>query len=203
MQTIPTVPAAVISMPYIKLLDAVSRHYPAAFDVCAWGKKYSAQGLDARDNIALYMCVANTLGIKDEFVNEMMDRGRDDPEIAAAECDLELDPNYMIGVSCNTTRSCMCGIEQDSDDDTVKCYEYIGVSNDQTEDTPVQKDATCLSDALNAQTVHEKTESARDTTSTSITPESAERSVEPLMSKLVLDADAANDTAIVIVIDAD
>lgn len=195
---------AVTDMPYTKLVDMVRRHYPIMFDVCAWEKHCSLQGLGTRNNLVLYLTVANTLGIKDQFVAELTDRGCEEPGIvdadfnnSAADCDLESDPSYTIGFTCNTTRGCVCDIEQDLTGDTVKCYEYIGTDNDQIAAAQNQGDTSGLSDTCNIPTVGAKeTESAPETAT-----EPSERIVETLIDKHVLDIDTVDSSNTVVVDD--
>lgn len=92
------------------------------------------QGLGAQNNLMLYLTVINTMGVKDEFINELMkvasqqqeELGSSAGTVSTIACvddyDLESDSTYMMSLACNTTRSCVFDLEcKDGEDDGEQC----------------------------------------------------------------------------------
>lgn len=134
METNHAVMKAVTGMLYTELLDAIGRHYPDMFDVRAWEMDCTLQGLGAQNNLMLYLTVINTMGVKDEFINELMKVASQQQEglgssagtVSTIACvddyDLESDSTYMMSLACNTTRSCVFDLEcKDGEDDGEQC----------------------------------------------------------------------------------
>lgn len=116
----------VTGMPYTSLVAMIHKHYPNIFDLIAWENTCVVQGLGGQKNLVLYLTVANTLGIKDQFLQELASCGHGEHTADAADVtdtyDLQSDPSYTIGFTCNTTRGCVFVEEPDSPGG----YEYVG-----------------------------------------------------------------------------
>lgn len=207
METNIAVMKAVTGMPYNELVAMIHRHYPTMFDVISWETECALQGLGVRNNLVLYLTVVNTLGVKDQFIHDLTGRGRGEPGVdtgssaaAGEECDLESDPSYTIGFTCNTTRGCVFDIERELLGDT-ECYEYIG-NNDNEDDAALAVDVTTQGAAQDATTQKHADVSGlsavRDTLTVSAkeneylsgnVTEPSEKIAETLMDKCVLDGD--------------
>lgn len=139
-------------MSYEDLKNMIFKHYSKAIDVEKMAKieqECELSGLGVRNNMVLYMTVINTLGgVNNGFLTELKSRAAlkssggtktereeevapviyDNPSSSEEEdYDLESDPDYAMGVTCNTTRSCMIDMyEDDVFEDTGRYYGYIG-----------------------------------------------------------------------------
>lgn len=192
----------VTDMPYTALVAMIRKHYPNIFDLIAWENTCVLQGLGSHNNLVLYLTVVNTLGIKDQFLQELASRGHGEPGAAdahmteaAGECDLQSDPSYAIGFTCNTTRGCVFDDEPDLPGD----YEYIGNNDNEdkvsvdvstegaTQDATTQNhtDTSALSGTCDNVTVVAKENGSDSEKAT----EPSERLSETQMDKRVLDVD--------------
>ncbi|KAL3966248.1 ATP-binding cassette, subfamily B (MDR/TAP), member 8 [Sarotherodon galilaeus] len=168
METNLAVMKAVTGMLYTELLDTIGRHYPNMFDVKTWERDCALQGLGAQNNLMLYLTVINNMGVKDEFIKELMKVASQQQEgfgssagtVSTVACvddyDLESDPTYMRSLACNTTRSCIFDLECEDGEDVGDDSNVTAVSDNTTQDQSKASEALDVLDVTSDPSVKDK-----------------------------------------------